>query len=76
MKKWIIVLIFIFIFVFLIYIISGKSMLFIQDQEQDQESFTPYINSYYRPFVRRTRRHLESYPFPNVNRFYKHWGLL
>ena len=74
MKKWIIVLIFIFIFVFLIYIISGKSMLFIQ--EQDQESFTPYINSYYRPFVRRTRRHLESYPFPNVNRFYKHWGLL
>ena len=70
MKKCIIVLIFIFILVFVIFIIS------IISQKQEQEQFTPYINSYYRPFVRRTRRQLEGYPFPNLNRFYKNWGLL
>ena len=64
-----IVFIFIFMLVFLICIIS-------QEQEQEQEHFTPYINSHYRPFVRRTRRQLEGYNFPNLNRFYKHWGLL
>jgi len=74
MKKCIIVLIFTLILVFLICITSFKFMQ--TTQEQEQESFTPYINSYYRSFVRRTRRQLEGYPFPNLNRFYKNWGLL
>lgn len=74
MKNCIIVYIFILIVVCLICIISFKFMQ--TTQEQEQESFTPYINSYYRPFVRRTRRQLEGYTFPNLNRFYKHWGLL
>ena len=71
MKKCIIVIILTLILVFVII------FTFLQvTQEQKQEPFTPYINSYYRPFVRRTRRQLEGYPFPNLNRFYKHWGLL
>ena len=74
MKKWIIVFIFTLILVFVILFINVKSIC--SKQEQKQEQFTPYINSHYRPLVRRTRLHLESYPFPNLNRFYKHWGLL
>ena len=68
MKKWVIAL----ILVFLICIISTQK----QEQTQIQEQFTPYINSSYRPFVRQTRQHLENFPFPNLNRFYKYWGLL
>lgn len=69
MKKCIVITL---ILVCLICIISFKFM----QATNEQERFTPYINSYYRPFVRRTRRQLEGYPFPNLNRFYKNWGLL
>lgn len=40
------------------------------------ENFTPFINKRVRPLIRYSNQQLNSYPFPNVNRYLKYWELI
>ena len=59
----------ILIFIFMIIILNKLG-------RNKEESFTPFINKRLRPLIRLTNKQISSYPFPNVNRYLKYWGLI